>query len=105
MPRSTDVLAYKTQLEESGYRYKEPLSAQLYDPLYINTQFSWDIRQAGVYDDVLPEFKVPEIFAVSGNCVESQFNPNPVHPRLYAPKDQETQVIKYCSHKLLINYI
>ena len=95
MPRSADVLAYKAQLEENGYHYKEPLAKELYDPRYTNIQISWTPRDAGTLDDILPTFRLPEIFAVSGNCVESHFNPNPVHPRLYAPRDQELLVIKF----------
>ena len=95
MPQSEDILAYKIQLEANGYRFKEPLSVELYDPTFINTRISWDPRSAGDYVDILPTFRLPEIFAVSGNCVDSQFNPNPVHPRLYAPRDQAFQVIQF----------
>jgi hypothetical protein len=95
LPQSEDILPYKEQLVANGYNYKEPLARELYNPTFVNTQISWNPREAGDYDDILPTFRLPEIFAASGNCVDSQFNANPVHPRLYAPRDQAFQVIHF----------
>jgi hypothetical protein len=32
---------------------------------------------------------LPDVLALAGNCVKSDFNPNPVHPKLYSARDEQ----------------
>lgn len=96
LPTDTDPLGYKAQLELLGIPFLQPCSAFMYDKNYISGHLDrskWVLPHCGKgLEDIMPGFSLPEVFAVSGNCLTSDFNLHPVHPRLYSVRDATLQV-------------
>ena len=95
-PTTSDPAAYKVQLESLGISYKEPLASCIYDSNFVschNTRRKWIAPNCSKgLEPILTGFSLPEVIAVSGNCVTSDFNRNPAHPRLYSMRDAELMV-------------
>jgi len=87
IPESIDPIQYREKLERLGIPYKEPLKEYLYPDSYkAPWSGTWDLGTG--LELVGHGYNLPEITAVAGNCVGSDFNPNPVHPRLYSVRDE-----------------
>ncbi len=87
IPESLDPLEYQVQLAREGIPYREPLKEFMYKDSY-KAEWSgcWSLS-TGTEPLIGRGYNLPEIIAVAGNCVHSDFNPNPVHPRLFSMRD------------------
>ena len=91
IPESLDPVQYRAQLEREGVLYLEPLKEYVYRDTYkAEWSGSWNL---GTGMDVIigRGYNLPEIIAIGGNCVRTEFNPNPVHPRLFSMRDELLQ--------------
>ena len=95
-PRTVDPLAYQLQLNNLGVLFKEPCAQFIDDADYKSKpeeRCKWILPDLGSgMEPILTGFNLPEVLAVSGNCVRSDFNKHPVHPRLYSMRDAKLQV-------------
>jgi len=96
-PTDVNHLDYKDHLSRLGINFVEPCAKFIYDGDYKSKpeeRCKWILPECGSgMEPILPGFSLPEVLAVSGNCVTSDFNMHPVHPRLYSMRDASLQVI------------
>ena len=96
-PETVNPHAYKNQLAGLGIQFEEPGARFIYDPNYKSSpaeRCKWILPDGGSgLEPILAGFSLPEILAVSGNCVTNDFNRHPAHPRLYSMRDASLQVL------------
>ena len=90
IPESADHFQYRAQLEALNVPLGEPLKRFLYNPDWTACllQTPWQSLATGI-NEIGSNIHLPEVLALAGNCVESDFNPNPVHPKLYSARDEQ----------------
>jgi len=93
-PDSADPHEYRIKLESLGIFLGEPLKCFLYNSELIvdDATMRWGELGSGLEDNVFGCQVLPEIRALAGNCIRSDFNPQPVHPKLYSANDQQLEM-------------
>ena len=96
LPLTVDPVEYLDQLREFGILFEEPCAQFIYNSEYKSSpveRCKWVLSDCSTgLEPILAGFSLPEVLAVSGNCVSSEFNRHPVHPRLYSMRDVTLQV-------------
>jgi hypothetical protein len=103
-PETINPNAYRDQLAGLGIQFKEPGARFIYDPNYKSSpveRCKWILPDGcSGLEPILAGFSLPEILAVSGNCVTNDFNRHPAHPRLYSMRDASLQVLCHLYYTL-----
>jgi hypothetical protein len=86
-PKTSNAVDYIAQMKSFGHPFHIPLKYILLNKNTTMILNEWAEKDA--VSNINPEFKWPEVIAAAMDSVVSEFNPHPMHPRLYTTTDNQ----------------